>query len=70
MGLWRPNVSKKIRPAIIGETVTGKSINVVRIFLPLKWNLVSDHAALKPKTVLMMTASKVASRVSQMALVV
>ena len=63
-------VDEKIRPAIIGETVTGKSINVVRIFLPLKWNLVSDHAALKPKTVLMMTASKVASRVSQMALVV
>ena len=70
IGLWRPNVSKKMRPAIIGETVTGKSISVAKIFLPLNLNLVMDHAAHRPKTVLMTTAKNVASNVKRIALTV
>ena len=34
--LCLPKVSTNIRPAITGDTVTGKSMSVVRIFLPLK----------------------------------
>lgn len=34
IGLCLPNVSTNIRPAIMGETVTGRSMSVVRSFCP------------------------------------
>ena len=51
IGLCLPNVSTNIRPAIMGETVTGRSMSVVRSFLPLNLNFVIDQAAKIPNTV-------------------
>ena len=62
--LCLPNVSTYIRPAIIGETVRGKSIKVDIIFLPLNWNFVISHEANIPKNVLHTTAISETSIVS------
>ena len=59
-----------MRPAIIGETVTGKSISVARIFFPLNLNFVRLQAAHSPNTVLMATAKNEASSVRSIALMV
>ena len=70
IGLCLPNVSTNIRPAIMGETVTGRSMSVVRSFLPLNLNFVIDQAAKIPNTVLNSTANTVASTVSTIAFTV
>ena len=54
----------------MGETVTGRSISVVRSFLPLNLNFVIDQAAKIPNTVLNSTANTVASTVSTIAFTV
>jgi len=43
--LCLPNVSTNIRPAMIGDMVSGRSMSVDMIFLPRKVNLVMSHAA-------------------------
>ena len=68
--LCLPNVSIKIKPAIIGDTVTGKSIRVVRTFLPLNLNFVIAQAANTPNIVFTATAIRVASRVRIVAFMV
>jgi len=46
----------KIRPEMTGDTEKGRSIRVMRAFLPRNRNLVIAHAAQTPKMVLRGTA--------------
>ena len=65
---WAPKSSTKIMPEITGETANGRSISVIRTFLPGNSNLEMHHAAATPKTRLSGTAIAAISRVSLAAL--
>ena len=62
-----PNSSTKTRPAITGETENGRSIRVIRKFLPRKSNFAIAHAAIRPKTPFATTAMNATSSVSRTA---
>ena len=64
---WRPKQRMKIRPEITGEIEKGRSIKVMRRFLPGKRNFAIAHAATTPKTRLSGTLIAATSRVSLMA---
>ena len=62
-----PNNSTKIMPEITGETANGRSIRVIRRFLPRKSNLVIAHDAAIPKVVLSGTAMAAVNNVNSIA---
>ena len=62
-----PKSSTKIRPDITGETVKGKSISVVRTFLPTNSNLAIAQDAATPNSMLSGTAIAAVISVSWMA---
>ncbi len=63
-----PNTSTKIMPEITGDTANGRSISVIKMFLPGKSNLVIAHAAATPKMQFIGTEIPAAMNVSLMAL--
>ena len=64
---WAPDVARTVRGEITGDTLKGKSIKVIRRFLPRKSNLAMHQAAATPNTTLSGTAMAQASKVSLMA---
>ena len=61
---WRPKSRMKIIPEITGETAKGRSMRVMRAFLPGKSNLAMAQAAARPKIRFRGTAMAAVSRVS------
>ncbi len=64
---WAPNSSTRIMPEITGETASGRSIRVIRMFLPRKSNLVIAQDAAIPNVVLSGTAMDAVNNVNSMA---
>src|ERR1700730_9010445 len=58
-----PNSSTKTRPAMTGETENGRSISVMRIFLPQNSNFAMAQAAARPKALLSRTELNATSKV-------
>jgi hypothetical protein len=59
-----PKSRTNTNPDITGETAKGKSINEVRMLLPLKLNFAISHDAAIPKIILQGTAIKAVNNVS------